>query len=126
MKTFSIASTVKSYPSLPYEEMRNAVRGKKFNLSLVFVGETRAQRLNIENRGKDYVPNVLSFPLSEESGEIFICPRAAAKEAADFRLSFKGYIGFLVIHGMLHLAGYDHSDEMDTLEQKYLTKFKLS
>lgn len=126
MEHFSIASTVRSYPDLPYEAIKNAVLGKTYNLSLVFVGETRAQHLNIENRGKDYIPNVLSFPLSEESGEIFICPKAALKEAADFGLSFEGYIAFLCIHGCLHLAGYDHSDEMDRLEQKYLKKFKLS
>ncbi len=126
MDTFSITSTVKTYPKLPYEEMKNTVLGKKFDLSLVFVGEKRAKRLNEEHRNKDYIPNVLSFPLTENSGEIFICPKAAAKEAADFDLSLEGYIGFLFIHGMLHLRGLDHGDEMDRLEQKYLTKFKLS
>lgn len=126
METFSLSSTVRSYPNLPYGEMKNTVLGKKYNLSLVFVGETRAQRLNQENRGKTYIPNVLSFPLFENSGEIFICPKAAAKEAKDFDLSYEGYIGFLFIHGLLHLAGHDHGNEMDRLELKYLKKFKLT
>ena len=126
MDNFSIAATVKSFPKLPYEEIKNTVLGKKYYVSLVFVGETRAQHLNEEHRGKDYIPNVLSFPLTESSGEIYICPRAAAKEASDFELSLDGYIGFLFIHGLLHLRGLDHGDEMDRLEQKYLTKFKLT
>lgn len=123
---FSIASTARSFPQLPYKKIKNNVLGRTYYLSLVFIGERRAQGLNLAYRGKAYVPNVLSFPLSEESGEMFICPIAAAKEADNFELSFEGYIGFLYIHGLLHLAGYDHGDEMDRLEQMYLLKFKLT
>lgn len=123
---FSISSTVRSFPDLPYETFKNEVLGATYNLSLVFVGKRRAKQLNEIHRGKSYVPNVLSFPLSEKSGEMYICPQAAKKEAAGFGLSFEGYVGFLFIHGMLHLAGHDHGDAMDDLELSFLKKFNLS
>ncbi len=126
MKTVSISSTVKTHPVWPYEEMKNAILGKKYTLSLAFVGAARAQRLNISYRGKDYIPNVLSFPLEQEVGEIFICPPVAAKEAKHFNLSPRGYVAYLFIHGLLHLKGLPHGATMDAQEQKYLRKFNIS
>ena len=90
MKHFSVSATVHTYPRLPYEKIKNAVVGKNFDLSLVFIGERRAQALNMESRGKDYVPNVLSFLFTKSSGEIFITPATAPKEAKAFHLSEKG------------------------------------
>ena len=123
---FSVYSTIKSYPDLPYEGMKNRILGKKYELSLVFVGEKRAQKINESARGKTYVPNVLSFPLTDTIGEIIICPKAAAKEAASFNLSVEGYIGYLCIHGLLHLKGFDHGVHMDKLEEKHKRYFKLT
>lgn len=126
MEAFSISSTVKSYPKLPYQHIKEAVAGKRYQVSLVFVGPDRAQSLNITTRGKDYVPNVLSFELDQSAGEIYICPAAAKKEAAKFSLTYQGYIGFLFIHGLLHLKGLDHGPKMEALEQKYLKQLNLS
>lgn len=119
-------TTKKAHPRLPYEEIKDKIMGKKYELSLVFIGATRAQSLNQQYRNKSYTPNVLSFPLDEAAGEIFICPVVAAKEAAKFDLSPRGYIGFLLIHGLLHLKGYAHGDTMDRLERRYVTMFKLT
>ena len=125
MERFSISSTVKEYPALPYESIKNNILGKNYQLSLVFIGPVKAKKLNKESRGKDYVPNVLSFPLTEEAGEIFITPDTAKTEAKRFKLSEKGYIGYLFIHGLMHLKGFEHSDKMERLEQKFMTQFKL-
>ncbi len=125
MSTFSIDSTVKRYPSFPYETIKNDILGKRYDLSLQFVGPTRAQKLNTEYRQKTYTPNVLSFPLTVDTGEIFICPQVAVKEAAKYNLSTNGYVAYLFIHGLLHLKGLDHGDAMDKAEQKYLRKYSI-
>lgn len=127
MNSFTITSTVKKYPrSHRYAEMKNKVLGAKYELSLVFVGKIRAASLNKTYRNKTYSPNVLSFPLTSDAGEIVICPQVAKREAAKFNLSVDGYIAYLFIHGLLHLKGYDHSDTMEKLERKYLKAFNIS
>lgn len=126
MSTLTIASTVKSHPHWPYETIKNTILGKQYLLSLSFVGETRAQHFNIQYRKKDYVPNVLSFPLDEKMGEIIICPAVAKKQAKDFNLSVDGYMAFLFIHGCVHLKGHDHGDTMERLEQKYVRQFNIT
>jgi probable rRNA maturation factor len=105
--------------------MADKILGKRYVLSLVFVGKTRAATLNKTYRKKTYSPNVLSFPLDEQTGEIFICSQVATSEAAKFNLSPKGYVGFLFIHGCLHLKGLDHGDRMDKQEAKWVKHFGL-
>lgn len=125
MSNLSISATAKLVPRWPYEEMKNAVLGKQYSLSLTFVGATRAQQLNKTYRKKEYVPNVLSFPLNETTGEIIICPQVAKREAKKFSLSVNGYIAYLFIHGLVHLKGHDHGDTMDKLEQKFMRQFAV-
>ena len=125
MSQFSLASTVKSYPDFPYETIKNDILGKRYDLSLQFIGPTRAKQLNTTYRQKTYVPNVLSFPLDTTTGEIFICPTVAVKEAAKYNLSVTGYVAYLFIHGLLHLKGLDHSDTMDAAERRYLRKYHI-
>lgn len=122
---FHLSSTVAHHPVYPYEMMKDAILGRTYELSLCFVGTTRARRLNQAHRHKTYVPNVLSFPLSERCGEIFLCPAVANKEASHFNLSRDGYIAYLFIHGCLHLKGYDHGDTMEALERRYLKRFAI-
>lgn len=125
MTTFGITSTVKQHPEHPYETIKNDIMGKRYNLSLSFVGPTRAAKLNQQYRKKSYTPNVLSFPLDAENGEIVICPQVAVKEAGAHGLTPTDYVAFLFIHGLLHLKGLDHSDEMDKAENRYLKKYGL-
>jgi probable rRNA maturation factor len=91
-----------------------------YSLSLVFVDEKKAQALNIKYRGKDYTPNVLSFPLSPTAGEIYICPKIAEQQAAEYNHTAAEHLRFLFIHGCLHLTGLDHGAKMDRLEKKYM------
>jgi len=121
----SINSTVRTYPTHDYAAIAKAIVGAKYELTLIFVGEVRAQKLNKETRGKSYIPNVLSFPVEENIGEIYICPAVAKREAKKFNLTPKGYVAYLFIHGLLHLKGHDHSDKMEQLERRYLKQFGI-
>ena len=125
MTNFSKISTVRSFPTLPYEKIKDDILGASYTLSLAFIGGTRAQSLNKKYRGKEYVPNVLSFPLDTKIGEIFITPTIAKKEALRFDMTHKGYVGFLFIHACLHLKGLDHGDVMEKAEKKYCKKYGL-
>ncbi len=126
MDTFSISHTIQTYPKHNYQAIKEAILGKRYELSLVFIGKAKAATLNKTYRHKTYSPNVLSFPLSDTAGEIFICPQIATKEAEVYNLTPAGYTAFLFIHGCLHLKGLDHGDTMDNQEQKYLKKFSIS
>ena len=125
MGEVSISATARQYPRLPYQKLKDDILGTGYRLSLVFVGRTRAQQLNRQYRHKDYVPNVLSFPLDETTGEIFITPTVATSQSAKFDLSPRGYIGFLYIHALLHLKGHAHGDTMEKAERHYLHKYDL-
>ena len=125
MNTVSVTSTARDYPRLPYQKIKDDILGKKYALSIAFIGSTRAKKLNKEYRDKTYTPNVLSFPLTEDIGEVFITPVIAKKEAHKFDMTHKGYIGFLFIHACLHLQGLPHGKEMEKLEKKYCKKYNL-
>ena len=125
MEYFSLTAWSKTYPLHQYEDIKNSILGKKYTLSLAFVGPKKAQALNMKHRNKNYVPNVLSFPLTENTGEVCITLAIAKKEASKFDMSFEGYVGFLFVHALLHLKGYDHGDTMDKAERKFCTKYNL-
>lgn len=121
----SITHTARTYPRLPYREIARDILGNSYTLSLVFVGATRAKALNKSYRNKTYTPNVLSFPLDTHTGEIYITPVQAQREAERQHLSTKNYVGFLFIHGLLHLKGHRHGDTMTRAEQRYISKYNL-
>src|SRR3989344_5266868 len=63
---FTITKTIKGNPPrLPFMHIKNKVLGEKYHLSLVFAGKAVMKKLNQKYRKKDYLPNVLSFPLSK-------------------------------------------------------------
>lgn len=101
----------------------NEILGFSYEVSIVIVGEKKARTLNQEYRNKDYVPNVLSFPIDETMGEIFLNTKTAHTEAVKFDLSLQHYLYYLIIHSMLHLKGFDHGDEMSTQEALYMKKY---
>lgn len=110
-------------PSLPFAVIKDSILGSAYELSLVFATKKIAQNLNITHREKDYVPNILSFPYSKKSGEIFIHLPTAKKQAPDFEMDFEKYLIFLFIHGCLHLKGMQHSSKMELEEKRILEKF---
>lgn len=124
---FTISTTLKKQPpALRWQEIKNKILGQDYRLSLVFIGRKKATSLNRTYRNKNYAPNVLSFPLDDVSGEIYICPEVGRQEAADYGLSPSGYLQYLFIHGCLHLKGFDHGDTMNKQEKRYLRLFNIT
>lgn len=122
--SFSIRKTTKGkLPRLPFLPIKDAVLGTSYELSLVFIGDIRSRTLNRTHRSKDKPTNVLSFPLSSTSGEIFINPNLARKQAHLFDMTPETFIGKLLIHGMLHLKGYEHGSTMERIEAQFVKKF---
>ena len=105
--------------------MKDAVLGKKYELSVVIVSRDKIKRLNFSHRGKNVPTDILSFPLSETSGEIFLNLDEAKKEAKKFDRKFENFLGFLFIHGLVHLEGFEHGSRMEALERKYRAKFGI-
>jgi len=105
---------------IPFTRLKNTVLGRDFELSLVFVDNIFSRRLNRLYRQENKSANVLSFPLSKKSGEIFVDLVTAEKEMREFEMSFKEFVTFLFIHGLLHLKGMRHGDTMERAEKKLL------
>jgi len=93
-------------------------------VTLRVVGGREGRALNRNFRGKDYATNVLTFAYPDVkplSGDIVLCAPVIAKEARMQRKPIEAHYAHLVVHGMLHLQGYDHDNRndarvMETLE----------
>ena len=94
-----------------------------WDVSLAFVGTGRAQQMNKALRNKDYVPNVLSYESGKNSGEVVICLLEARKQAPEYDMTYTQFVGFLFIHGLLHLKGQQHGATMDKQERLLLKRF---
>jgi rRNA maturation RNase YbeY len=103
--------------------IKNDILGKEYSLSIAYVSAAQSRELNKKYRKKDKPTNVLSFTLTENSGELILCKEVIKKETEKFGRTFSELLGFLVIHGMLHLKGLDHSSTMERLEEKYDQKY---
>ena len=94
-------------------------------LSVTFVDKDEIQEINKNYRDKDKVTDVISFALEEDEpdiigldiprvlGDIIICTDVAKEQAESYNHSFERELGFLALHGFLHLLGYDHMNEED-------------
>ncbi len=133
--SFSIVSSLKkkNTPQIDgvfFHSIKNYALGKKYNLSLVFVGLKKAKKLNIAYRKKNYAPDILSFDLDKENGEIYIYPAKVKTKAHEFETSEKNFLNYLFVHGLAHLQGLDHHTEKDTtkmqnFEKKVCKNFKI-
>jgi rRNA maturation RNase YbeY len=110
-------------PSLPILFLKNEILGEKYSLSVAFVEKKVSQKINNALRDKDHATNVLSFALDKKSGELILCPAIIKTETKKFNRNFTELIGFLVIHGMLHLKGMQHGAIMERAEKKYSQKY---
>lgn len=109
-------------PTVPYANIAKYVL-PTYDISLVFAGKTRAQTLNRVLRKKTYVPNVLSYTTSKNSGEIILCPAIAKRDAKKYDMTYRQHLAFLFIHGLLHLKGHAHSTTMEKREREILARF---
>ena len=125
--TFSFSSTLRrTPPALPYRNIKEAVLGKRYQLSVVCVGEQRARTLNRTWRKKDAVASVLAFPLDGSAGEVYLCiPLLARRARGWYRGSVKSAVGHHFIHGLLHLKGYAHGSTMEKREQTLCARFGI-
>jgi probable rRNA maturation factor len=87
-------------------------------LSIVFLGEKRMRAINKKYLGHDYVTDVLTFDLDRGLGEIIICPRMAAANAVLYKTSTEKEIILYVIHGILHLNGFDDHAPRDMIQMR--------
>jgi probable rRNA maturation factor len=103
------------------------------DLAVVLGDNAEIQRLNRDFRGKDTSTNVLSFPSDEpdEWGDIILAYETIADEALAQGKAFDAHLTHLLVHGMLHLLGYDHMDDaeaeqMEALEVEILAKLAVA
>ena len=106
----------------------------KGTISIKLGDKDESQALNKQYREKDYATDVLSFPFNEELpesdgvyvGDIFICHPVAVEQAAENQVSLEQELLTLMVHGVLHLADFDHEEdkgEMLAIQDKFMDKF---
>lgn len=110
-------------PRLPFDSIKQKILGPKYELSVTFLTPAAQKKLNTTYRNKNKTTNVLSFPLSKNSGEITFDLSLIKKESVDFDMTYPQFLKFLFIHGCLHLKGFVHSSTMEKEEKKYLKIF---
>lgn len=122
----TIRNTTKGkLPRLPFAKMTDAVLGKEYDCSLVVVSGAKSRALNRTYRGKDTPTNILSFPLDEHEGEIFLDLKKARGDAPLFGRTYTNFIAFLYVHALFHLKGLDHGTKMENAEKKIRTQFHI-
>lgn len=107
-------------------------------ISLVFAADAFVQSLNAEHRGKDAPTNVLSFPNGFEApagaprllGDVVLARETIAREAAEQDKSVADHVAHMLIHGILHLCGWDHetageAQSMEALEVELLARLGI-
>ncbi|MEO7276841.1 MAG: rRNA maturation RNase YbeY [Sphingomicrobium sp.] len=110
---------------------RLATAGRSVELSVRLAGDEDVRALNAEWRGKDKATNVLSFPLAEVReltanvagpelllGDIILARGVCVAEAADKGVAVEDHAAHLLVHGTLHLLGYDHHDDVSAADME--------
>ncbi len=106
---------------------RAALLEGEAQVTVRFVDAEEGRELNRRFRGKDYATNVLSFvyDLPEKAGlmgGLVLCVLVVALEAAEQGKPLAAHYAHLIVHGMLHLQGYDHEDEAQAAEMEALER----
>lgn len=107
-----------SKAELPESVAARAKGLTKRELVVVFVDSGEMKRMNKLYRGKAYATDVLSFEGPDPStlGELVICPPVIRANAKSSGLSDRGELGYMIVHGVLHLLGMDHMNKRDEAE----------
>lgn len=111
----------------------------ELSIGLTFVDDEEMQAINREQRGIDRTTDVLSFPLYEPDepielfeeelapfGDIVLSVPKALAQAEEYGHSVEREVLYLIVHGLLHLAGYDHLDEAEKAEMRAAEERLLS
>lgn len=115
-----------------------ALQGCDAEVTVRLVGTTEGRELNRDFRGKDYATNVLTFVYDQGedmpggddaplAGDLVLCVPVVVREAGEQGKPLAAHFAHLIVHGMLHLQGYDHEDgdeaeEMEALETRILAE----
>ena len=131
-----IDEQVKNGLTLPYFDDINVEQWQEKikALDIYITDEVEGRELNLEARGKDYATNILSYPSDLPAaiiglmptlplGELVICHAVVVREAAEQNKTVNQHISHLLIHGMLHLLGFDH--ELGQAEQDEMERFEI-
>ena len=130
--------TLPYFADISYEQWQQKPKA----LDIYITDETEGRELNLEARGKDYATNILSYPSDMPAniielmptlplGELIICHEVMVREAAEQDKTVAQHISHLLIHGVLHLLGFDHElgqaeqDEMEGFEIEILERLAL-
>lgn len=102
-------------PAIAWKKIAEKILGKNFNLSVVLAGEKKIAEIKKKyppvGRQKSSRPNVLSFLMEKNAGEIFFCPAYLRREAVFFERSFNRHLKKIYLHGILHLKGFSHQNK---------------
>lgn len=120
-----IRNTNGKSPDLPFVRIKNEILGRDYDLTLVFPTLAESIRLHKQYKQKNDPVNILSFPLDDSTGEMYITLGKIRTTARDFDLTYHEMLVYVFIHGCIHLLGNDHGDKMDKLEQKWCKVFKV-
>jgi probable rRNA maturation factor len=112
-------------------------RAAGHELSVLLVGERRSRALNGRYRGRHRATNVLSFPATAGAraqgllGDLVLCPSVLRVEARRQRKRVRAHWAHLVVHGVLHLLGYDHEQQtqaarMERRERQVLRRLGIA
>ena len=112
------------------EKMLQAIGSQQSSATIAFVSDKTIRELNNQFRGIDKATDVLSFPADEDDnlGDIAISVDTAATQCMENGLTLNEEIAQLMLHGLLHLSGYDHATdngEMNRLELKLRKQLKI-
>ena len=115
------------------EEWLSLVAKNQSKITLRIIDENESKRLNKQFRNKSTPTNILSFLMLEDpiEGDLVLCHPVIKKEAKAQNKKILNHYAHLIIHGYLHLLGYDHqnnadADKMENIERKILSKFNIS
>ncbi len=113
--------------------LAGARRHARSSLNVALADDKRVRALNARDRRKDKPTNVLSYPSGEKVflGDIILARQTVRREAREQRKTVADHLTHLVVHGTLHLLGYDHetseadAERMEALERRVLAKLGI-
>ncbi|PKG35523.1 rRNA maturation RNase YbeY [Psychrobacter sp. Sarcosine-3u-12] len=137
-KRINTGMTLPYFADISHEQWQQKPKA----LDIYITDEAEGRELNLEARGKNYATNILSYPSEMPAnilelmptlplGELIICHEVMVREAAEQNKTVAQHISHLLIHGMLHLLGFDHElgqteqDEMESFEIEILAGLNL-
>ncbi len=112
-------------PCVDFDLIAVEILGSEYELNVIFIENEEIAKLNLIYREKNEPTDILSFPITDNVGEIYISPEESKKMMRDFGREYDNFIAFLFIHGCVHLKGYDHGGKMESIEKKVRDKFGI-